>query len=484
MKKYFLFAAVAGMLASCSSESLTGSDPKIEPTTQEDLVPIEIGVATNQQKAITRGTGTVGDTDQNLAKNIWKGEKVKVLMYEIDASGNPTFNFTKDRAGNNLYDNTTYLITPLAGEALSSGTAKEYDATNSTADPYSMTGTGTTFYKVKYYPATGRSDFWGFYLGGSAIAASPVDDTPGTVTLNDITATCDGGTATTPAKSVDFSIDGAQDLMVAKAATGASDATTSANIVGNVPFTAGQEAAVGSTTSAIYASSYSAKSARGSLQPDLVFKHALTRLTFKVKAGNANAVGVIIKAIKVHSMTDGELIVAYNYKNGNISAANSIIWDDTQYDPANDYTTDTDGDGLYNYQDADVYPALSLKERNGSGAMIPLTPYTLTLTDVTNPAAIGEALLVAPQEKYWIEVEYDATTVTNMDWWDDSDGATSTDTYPSITKDLDRLNPADAFEAGNSYNVTITLYGPEKIEITTTLEPWADVDEAITVVGE
>ena len=61
MKKSFMFVAVAaaGMLASCSSESLTGSDPKIEPT-QEDRVPIEIGVATAQTKAITRGVGTVG----------------------------------------------------------------------------------------------------------------------------------------------------------------------------------------------------------------------------------------------------------------------------------------------------------------------------------------------------------------------------------------------------------------------------------------
>ena len=60
MKKYFLFAAVAGMLASCSSESLTGSDPKIEPT-QEELVPIEISVATPTARVgMTRGTGTVG----------------------------------------------------------------------------------------------------------------------------------------------------------------------------------------------------------------------------------------------------------------------------------------------------------------------------------------------------------------------------------------------------------------------------------------
>ena len=101
MKKYFLFAAVAGMLASCSSESLTGSDPNIEPT-QEDRVPIEIGVATTQTKVSTRGTGTAGDL-AGIGKNIWNGERINVLMYEIDAEGNPTFKFTKD------YDNSTNL---------------------------------------------------------------------------------------------------------------------------------------------------------------------------------------------------------------------------------------------------------------------------------------------------------------------------------------------------------------------------------------
>lgn len=494
MKKYFLFAAVAGMLASCSSESLTtGSDPKVEPTPQADLVPIEIGVATNQQKASTRGTGTVGDTDQNIAKNIWKGEKVRVLMYEIDANGNPTFNFTKDGAGDELYDNNTYLITPLASEGLRSGIAKEFDpAPASSADPYSMTGTGTTFYKVKYYPATGRSDFWGFYLGGNA-ASPAADDATGAVGLNNITATCDDGSTTTPAQSVNFVIDGSQDLMVAKAATG--DGTNGwaiddpdADAVGEgftptqnadvTAATAGDEDPAASAKTA-YNSSYSAKAARKGLQPDLVFKHALTRLTFKVKAGNANAVGVTITAIKVHSMDTGELIVAYNYKNGLISAdkGNSIIWDGA-YDPDNDFTDDT-------YKAATPYTALSLQERdNVTGDMQALTPYSLVAADITTPHPIGEALLVAPQEKYWIEVEYDATTLTNMDWWDDSNGATSTDNYPAITKDLERTTPGDVFEPGKSYNVTITLYGPEKIEITTTLEPWTNVVEDITVVGE
>lgn len=492
MKKYFLFAAVAGMLASCSSESLTGSDPKIEPTPQEDLVPIEIGVASAQTKGITRGTGTTGGTDETAATattdddNIWRGEKIKVLMYKINQDGTPSFDFATDGATptpSNLYDATMSLVTPLPAENTNRGIAKEINAGN----PYTASAVGDASYKVKYYPSSGRFDFWGFYLGGDN-AASPSADTSPTVALTDLTATCDDNTTTTPAKAVAFTIDGSQDLMVAKAATGTQNATAATDIVGNVPFTAGQIADVTAKGSAgtIYASSYSAKSARGALQPDLVFKHTLSRLKFQVQAGTASAVGVQVKSIKVHSMTDGKLIVAYNYTNGNISAANSIVWNDTKYDPANDFTTDTDGDGLYNYQDDDIYTPLTLQERSGD-AMQALTPYTLVAADVTTPKEIGEALLVAPQKKYWVEIEYDATGVPAKDWINDSPAAAAVTTNPTpITADIVRTstdtssNPL-AFAAGESYLVTITLYGPEEIKITTTLDAWDLSDQNIEV---
>ena len=470
MKKYFKFAVVAaaGMLASCSSESLTGSDPEIKTPAQEELVPIEIGVATIQSRAITRGTGTVGDIETGT--NIWKGEKVNVLMYNLN-----TFTFATDGAATpkNLYDNTISLITPLN---TTTGLAREKNA----GDPYTATAAGEASYKVKYYPATGRYDFWGYYLGGEGV--SPSADLGSTADLVDVTATCDDNTTITPAKAVAFTLDGARDLMVAKAATGAATTSSSSDIVGDVPFTANQTAAV--TDGAIYASSYSAKSARGSLQPDLLFKHALTRLTFKVKAGNTGAVGVKVKAIKVYSKVTGQLVVAYDYTQGNISAANSIIWANT-YNDAADFTTDADDDGLKNYQDPDIYTALSLQERK-AGAMqaLPLTGYELTNAEIATPKAIGEALLVAPQKKYWLEVEYDASTVTAEDWIDNSEVTSSTGTYPPITADITRTTPTDVFEAGKSYNITITLYGPQRIEITTSLEPWTNVNEEISIVGE
>ena len=471
MKKYFMFAVVvtAGMLTSCSSESLTGSDPKIETPDQADLVPIEIGVASSQTTGTTRGTGTVGGT--TVAANIWKGEKVNVLMYKIDSNNKPTFDFATDGATNpnNLYDATMTLVTPLAGENKVSGLAKEING----GDPYESPAGAT--YKLKYYPPTGRFDFWGFYLGGGA--AKPSDPITVAPTLVTVTAKYDDPN-TTPtannAKAVNFDLDGTMDLMVAKAATGTSTATAATSIVGNVPFTENQTTAVSVATA--YASSYSAKSARGGLQPDLLFKHALTRLTFKVKAGNADAVGVHVKAIKVHSMTKGQLVVAYDYTQGNISAANSIIWDNA-YTPETDFTDLT-------YQ-SDTYPALALKERHETNGMQNLTAYDLVAADITDAHAIGEALLVAPQKKYWLEVEYDATAAPAAAWQTGTPTGGGSSISPApITADIARTTTTDVFEAGKSYNVTITLYGPQKISITTSLEAWTNVDEDITIIGE
>ena len=140
MKKSFMFVAVAaaGMLASCSSDSLTaGPDPKIEPT-QEERVPIEIGVASVQTKASTRGSGAVGDLDGD-ANNVWKGQKINAFMFDKGKLTIP-----QDEEGD-IYNNTE-LTTPTG---VFSGIAKEY--------------LSATTVKHKYYPQRGNFDFWGYY---------------------------------------------------------------------------------------------------------------------------------------------------------------------------------------------------------------------------------------------------------------------------------------------------------------------------------
>ena len=75
-KSIFFAAAFAGVLCSCSQdEAIEGG---MASGAQEGLVPIEIGVA-QVKSTVTRGTGTVGTTDEET--NTWAGQKFNVYMF-------------------------------------------------------------------------------------------------------------------------------------------------------------------------------------------------------------------------------------------------------------------------------------------------------------------------------------------------------------------------------------------------------------------
>ena len=494
-----MFAAVvtAGMLASCSSESLTGSDPKIETPDQADLVPIEVGVATNQTKAVTRGTGSAGGTGVGADVNIWRGERVNVMMYQLTPTTLlPTFNFTKDAANNSLYENVS-MVTPLLAENSASGIAKEPTNPNEIG-----WNTPTQYtYKVKYYPASGQSDFWGYYLGGYG---TPGPDGPagnGTLTMYEdaalATSTTTEANATCVATHV--VIDGTHDLLVGQAPT--IDELTTAGTTGA-------------------ASAYSAKAARVTppLQPNIIFKHLLSRLQFKVKPGKASGHGVKVNAIKVRSLTTGEMIVAYKYKNGTgaVAEPNRLVWNTSvdYTDPATttatyykDLTqlelkrrlTAADITAYGTLDPADPYKLANEITAADEGKMRPIYPVTLQW-NTTGPGApfgeetsVGEALLVAPQDKYEIEVDYSMDLATARNWYQgatdyhegDLVGATSPINDNLIT-DLIRTSTGTgttplAFAPGESYLITISLYGPEEIKITTTLTAWTTSDQNIEI---
>lgn len=535
MKKYFMFAAVvtAGMLASCSSESLTGSDPKIETPDQADLVPIEIGVASSQTTGTTRGTGTVGGTvdydpgdPTNPNANIWNGEQINVLMYQIDDNNLPTFNYVK-AGGDNLYDNTILLITPLKAEAKASGIAKEPTATS--ADPY--TSPATAQYKIKYYPAEGRSDFWGYYLGGygSSYNASALTVAQAPKTYNATTKALDAPTGTGNVQAVGFTIDGTHDLMVAKAATGASNATGPTQIVGNESFEPTQIAAVTDANNA-YKASYSAKAARKGLQPELRFKHLLSRLTFVVQPGNERGDGIKVTAIKVRSKDTGELIVAYLYNDDALRTAvgdNRIVWNAAQAEldyndaalPQLTLKRRFDNDALTAYNalpPADPYRTANTLTAANIGQMVPIYPVELDWitqaeidavtqgdgshadeinagTPQAYPSSIGEALLVAPQQQYEVEIEYTLNAETARHWYQSTTLPITNYNPGEVTGDADeipttplkatitRQDPANSFNAGESYKVIISLYGPEEIKITTTLTAWDEQADVIKI---
>ena len=471
MKKYFLFAAVAGMLASCSSESLTGSDPNVEPTPHEDLVPIEIGVATAQTKASTRGVGTVGDVAGGA--NNWQGEKVNVFMFE---KGKLTL---ATDGTNPLYDNVT-LTTPTAA---TSGIAYEYYDNTVPADDTDDR------VRYKYYPISGTFDFWGYYADDAAT------DDP----ARDVAA------PNTTEITVPFSIKGTQDLMVAKAKL--TDAQNDATDPAYAKWHA---------DGVDQSKYYSAYAARRNIQPNMTFNHLLTRLTFSVLAGDDETrgftaagpalpadddiyTGVFIKSIKVESLKDGEMIVAYtgtdkaltdliSFTESATPAAADSLWMDLPgkrsgatlpplYNPAV-FEDGTQANAPWTTAYLAANNLLAINE-GGTGANSHWSeiwrPKTLATAPATpNPDGdqIGGAILVAPDDSYIVEVELGQYLLESEDM---PVGSGNNETYKVVyTKFRKEITPTkiNGTTQGVSYNVKMTLYGFERIDISTTLAPW------------
>jgi hypothetical protein len=94
-------------------------------------------------------------------------------------------------------------------------------------------------------------------------------------------------------------------------------------------------------------------------------------------------------------------------------------------------------------------------------------------TSTTDPKTVGSALLVSSEDKYDIEIVLGQYLLDSEKM--PAESGTNPEykvVYATITRTIDP--PATTFEQGTSYNVQITLYGFEKIKITTTLQAWND----------
>lgn len=292
MKKIFLFAtiAAAGLFASCSSSDDAVSDALNNPIEDADgRQAIKIGIS-NTVNMATRGTGTVGGVENNTdgIQNVWAGQRINVFMFTQEhipavIENNVT---TTPEAWNTKLDLTTVDEIPLYDNQvmITPGTTEnlidEMSATNKSAGE-AMIADGT----INYYPIEGRYDFFGYHGDDAVNAGDAINKTDAKWT-------------------VPFEIDGSQDLMSTKAV-----------------LTAEQAGVMGSKADANKNNYYSAYSARQGVQPTLTFNHLLTRLQFKVKAGNVNATGyeaeVTADAAKTHNeaLENGLLDadVAYNF---------------------------------------------------------------------------------------------------------------------------------------------------------------------------
>lgn len=301
--------------------------------------------------------------------------------------------------------------------------------------------------------------------------------------------------------TVPFTIDGTQDVLSASTYLTAADTMALAK---NDALT--RDAQTGAlvlegtdlNTYENYAKSlYSAKTARQNVQPNLLFKHMLTRFTFNAAAMQSNfaqggADEIRIKDIKIYSRTNGKLVATYKEVTGTAKGQDSVIV------CVLDTTTETS---------VNPYVGLSLKKRDAgateSGYLVDLIKDTeksvgslttkgipVVYRDETEWTALGEALLVMPDEtEYVMDITIEQTVYGREDV--DGNGIDGTQEIKEATiKGLKieaakvvTSNPHSASEtvdgiqkflAGNSYNVRVQVYGLSKIEVTTTLEPWAD----------
>lgn len=406
MKQSSIFAIAAlGLLSACSQndvEDLGGAS-----TAQDGLVPIEIGVS--NAGTTTRGTGTVGGL-AGAADNVWAGQQVNVFMFNSGTTQVAQFKFdeTDGRAPEDIFNNQA-MITPVEGVA--SGVA-------------SIPGN-----VIKYYPVDDRNatfDFWAYHLDDAvATDAEPQYNEDNTEI------------------SIDYTIDGSQDLMYAKA-----DKTVDAE------------------GKCLPEKAYSAYAARKDVQPTLTFKHLLTRFVVEAKAGNRTTGNpdldghpVTITGLKIYSENTGKLV--YN------SA------DDQTY---LEWATDIDGAEL-------EAVALAAQEREdaeqANTPLVPMTEKTLTWQDsevegeagAGVPMQLGEALLVRPGK-----TAYRIVLNLKQDKYNEATGEFEPINF--IMDDFIKLAGDAEFKMGNSYKVNVIVYGLNEIVITTALTPWEDGGEA------
>lgn len=277
-----------------------------------------------------------------------------------------------------------------------------------------------------YYQGSNIYKFFGYYVDDAAVnadftALDPADSKPVPVIVTDGTAE----PAITAAKLendgvyIPFQINGSQDIMIAKA-----ERKTDVGTLG-----------VDSTRC------YSAYAARRGIQPNLVFQHQLSRFTFEIKSGSIAGNTVFVESISLTSPSKGYLCVAGGDNTRGIVKA----------------TTDNDP------------VAMNLMETGADGTCQALTPvkpaeYPGTDTEVT-VTKIGESIMVIPGEEQYI-----LTVQTSQDG-----------VHTTIDPQIYTLTPkavtggtVTEFEAGKSYTVTLTIYGPESVVPTVTLTQWED----------
>ena len=231
------------------------------------------------------------------------------------------------------------------------------------------------------------------------------------------------GTITLP-----ITITGAQDIMLAKADPAVDiEASTDPN--------------KGQVTSE---TAYSAFAARRGIQPTLEFQHQLARFTFNIVPGSASGDLITVTAIELQSNTTGTLQIAPAVEAGQPTILSQA---------APDY--------------------LSLANETSGANNLPYNVPEYTGAD-QDPIKVGESLMVMPgQTSYNLRVSMtqdgNGDVELPVNKLETVIAAANVDTNEDGTAE-----GVTTFEAGKTYEITIKVYGMERIEVSATLKAWED----------
>jgi len=505
MKKQFFYAAFAiAMMASCTSEDTVAVDP-INPDAEEK-VAIELGIDAPTVNASIggRAVGSVGDVA--TGENKWDGQQLYIAM--IDKSTD-ALEYVKDEDGDDTttallgHDTYTYYA-PKAADNNGSGNIRIYsDATNG-------------ILQHVYYPVAGTYDFLGWHID---------DATDGTPTGKPSV------TISKDKKAVEsIVITGQQDIMGAR----------------TKEFTADNYQPAQNATlqfNELIGWDFSARTARNGIQPKLKFEHQLARLKFFVKAGSESAAEYVFtpgensnpgtwtkKAERTHTPTGGSSITTteamYVKAIKAVGMANKLNMD----------LAKKGEDGLLHVVTEADEPATNnadfkLLSRDTNGQMkesLDLVAPAVYVGDVENliedneeisgvdlndfekGTPVGESIMFLPTASTTAEstttvgtedaVKLNITLqqlVKDTENENESNEETKyTYTIKEQTADLTVLAKsvktaeggfAEKFEPGKSYNVYITIYGFERIEVSAELTAWemggnvdVDIEEGVS----
>ena len=538
MKKSYL---ALGLVAAVAMSSCSNDEPLVNPNQQnpaKDLVPVELGLtsASADVNVGTRGTGTVGGMD--VASNKWQYEDIYVLMTSTDTTSLEAEDFTVD--GVKQAEGWGFTSVKGHGPFLK----QQFNGTfwaRPESESSSVRGTNLNYFIdknewwndapiSKYYPMYGESEFFAYYVDDAYDKNNEA-----AYRHMDLYVTDNAGNSQTGAHnypiitkennqmSIQYMIDGTQDLMFGHDDNGGEG--------------------------------YSAKTARAGKVPSITMQHLLTRLTFNVIKGAESTNMVRLNGIRVKSKNQGKMFVAYapapESKPENILVWNEEAEDATfslmQYkstvkvegtncvdaegyeitvkanfptttiDPETQEETTSDNwedcpllymetsngmDFRFTY-DGKFYPLTSpnLKEgtvaeamenvvretppaaslANGKSTLVDFEPIALsTIANVGDNLNVGEAMFIKPGVTE-LAMELDLTmTVRNQNEVFDGveDPYTSTQLEEELDLPLTIKTPANmTFEAGKSYQINITVYGLEKVKIYVVPEAWENGGE-------